>query len=717
MEPDNQDWKGKRSFSFYLLCSMILLILCIVGFLTVNDYFYTKDNFDRESHLLQVQTEQNIRGALSYKDATSGHFDNILNDRMEQGLRSLVQEYERAGRNPEMMNLTGIRNELGPEYDIYIIDDSGVIIRTTYNPELGMDFKTIPSFYQYLTKIRGREGFFPDRIVREMKGDGKFRKYAYMPTPDHQYILELGLQGDNLMVITPASDEQSTIARITAVNPYIENFRVFNAVGRKTDDNSVPEEPALSAVKEVIRTRTDLEIPDPGNARIIRYVLVDLYNEQYGSDTSRIVEITYSTRVIDQALARLLLFHLIVGIFAIILGCTLALFISRWVTRPIEEIVSDADSIARGNLDHHIRPMDNSDFAVLGTSINSMVDSLNSASRKMKDDAIFQKEMITQLPVGIFIKTAGEGRYVFWNDACAGLYRLPAKDALGKTDRELFPEELIATIEKEDRQIFLNRSEIKNKIISNKYLGDRIIHMIIVPIFDSGGVPLYILGISKDVSHENINLKMDLLFSITRQDILENLAVIMSHLERAQLKNTHDDMQNFFNKTIGSIESIRNQIAYMRALQELGLVSPKWQQVRQAFYDAVRLLPDNNLTIRAEVGDLEIFADPLLPRVFFTLLDNSVRNGGKKLSSASLSLRRENRSLVIVYEDDGYGIPAPDKEKVFSTGYDGDSWHGLYLVREILGFTRITIREKGIFGSGVRFEIEVPEDKFRSAPY
>lgn len=716
MEPETQDWKTKRSFSFYLLCSMIVLVLCIVGFLTINDYLYTKDNFDRESHLLQVQTEQNIRGSLLYKDATSSLFDTILNAKMKEGLTSLVREYEQTGRSPGLMNISRIKEELGPDYDVYIIDESGIIIRTTYGPELGMDFRTIPSFYQYLTKIRKQEGFFPDRIVREFKGAGKFRKYAYMPTPDHAYILELGLQGDNLMPISPAADEQGTIAQITSVNPYIGSFRVFNSVGRKTDDNTIPEEPALTYISTAIRTRSDVEIPDPEHARIIRYIFVDLHNDQYGSDTSRIVEITYSTQVIDDALARLLLFHLLVAVFAILSGCLLALYISRRVTRPIQEIVSDADRIAHGNLAHHIRAMDNSEFAVLGTSINTMVDSLNSVSRKVKDDAIFQKEMITQLPVGIFIKTAGDGRYVFWNDACAELFHLAAPLVLGKTDRELFPADIVVTIEKEDRQIFLNRSEVKNKIISNNYLGGRIIHMIIVPIFDSDGTPQYTLGISKDVSHENINLKMDLLFSITRQDILDNLAVIMSHLERAQLKNTHDDMQKFFNKTIGSIESIRNQIAYMRALQELGLVSPKWQSVRQAFFDAVKLLPDNCLEIRASVDRAEIFADPLLPRVFYTLLENSLRNGGANISVISLTLRRENNALTIVYEDNGPGIPAPEKENLFGTGYDEGSWQGLFLVKELLGFTRITIRESGICGSGVRFEIRVPEDKFRFVP-
>ena len=154
--------------------------------------------------------------------------------------------------------------------------------------------------------------------------------------------------------------------------------------------------------------------------------------DRYGSDTSRIVEITYSTRMIDDALARLLLFHLLVAVFAILLGCLLALFISRRVTRPIQEIVSDADSIARGNLDHHIRAMENSEFAVLGTSINTMVDSLHSASRKMKDDAIFQKEMITRLPVGIFIKTAEDGQVCFLERCLRGSFPSCSTGRAGK---------------------------------------------------------------------------------------------------------------------------------------------------------------------------------------------------------------------------------------------------------------------------------------------
>ncbi len=716
MDDQLPEKKKTHSFSRYLLFFMVILILCIVGFLAINDYLYAKDSFDRERYLLQVQTEQNVHEAILFKDTTANLFDAVLNEKMETGLRKIEAEYERAGMNPDRMNLSSVRDGLGQDYDIYLINESGIITHTTYLPELGTDFRTVPYFFDYLSRIRIQDGFFPDRVVRELKGEGKFRKFAYMPTPDHRFILELGLSGQNVAIVTEERDDRGTVGRVAEVNPYIEQVRVFNSMGRRTDNNTLPEEPALTSVKEAIRTRADVEISDPGTSRTIRYIFIDLKQDRYGSDPSRVVEITYSTRSIRDALDRLLLFHLMAAVLAIVLGSLLAVFISRRVTRPIQDIVSDANAIAGGDLDHHIRDTETEEFAVLGTSINTMVDSLQEASKKMRDDAIFQKEMIHRLPVGIFIKEAGTGRYVFWNDACSELFRMPASDVLGKTDKDLFTENLVASITKEDAQLFQSRGEVRTKVVSTRYLGDRIIHLIIVPIFGSGGTPQYILGISRDVSHENINLKMDLLFSLTRQDILDNLSVIMNHLERAQLKHTHNDIQKFFDKTLGSIESIRNQITYMRGLQERGLVSPGWQPVREAFSDALKLLPEHSLDIRADVGSVELFADPLLPRVFFVLLDNSIRNGGSQLTSIRLSARVEGENLKIVYEDNGPGIPVPDKEKIFETGYDEGSHKGFFLAKELLGFTRIRIRETGVPGSGVRFEIDVPPDKFRFTP-
>lgn len=707
--------KPNRSFSVYLLIFMVVLVIGIVGLLTINAYIYTEDNFSRESRNLQSQTERNVEEAIRLTDTASNILDDRLNDQMEEGLTSVRQEYERVGGDPARMDLSSLQSRLGEGFDIYIIDENGVIVQTTYPPELGEDFRSIPYFYTYLTKIRNSGGFFPDRVVHELLGTGQYRKYAYMPTPDHRYVLELGLGGTSFDQVNRKLDDHKNIHNIVMANPYVEDFTVFNTMGLRADNNSRPAEPVAGYLKQAISNRSTLEVADPEHHRTIRFLFIDMKDELYGSDPSRIVMITYNTRLIQEGLDRLILYHSLVALAAIAIGCIAAFFLSRLVARPIQAIVADVDIIARGNLNHRIGRTQNAEFAVLEQSINRMVDSLKSAFQKMKDDEIFQQEMIDQLPVAIFIKRADNGRYVYWNKTSETLFAIPANRVIGRTDADLFPAAMVEAIKKENLELFLNRSEVRNKIISNKHLGGRIIHMIIVPVFDSHGTPQYVLGISEDVSHQNINLKMDLLFSITRHDILDNLAVIMSHLERAQLLNSHDEMQQFFDRTIGSIESIRNQIAYMRGLQETGLVSPKWQDVGLAFGDAVRLLPENHAEIRVEAMNVEVYADPLLPRVFYTILENSLKNGGPAPARPHimLSAHEDGGDLVITFTNDHYWIPDAEKERIFDVGYDGGPVRGMFLIRELLAFTGIAIRETGERGTGTRFEIRVPSGKFR----
>ncbi|MCK9580953.1 MAG: PAS domain-containing protein [Methanoregula sp.] len=711
-EKNNHAPQG-HSFSQFILLCMVVLVLCVVAFLTVSDYLYTKNNFDREEHLLQIQTEQNIEEAIRFKDALWNTYDASLNQQMRQGLGLVSDEYERAGGDPARMDLTAVKTRMGDDIDIYIIDESGVIIYTTYAPELGMDFKTIPSFYKYLSRIRTADGFFPDRIVNELMGEGKFRKYAYQPTVDHKYILELGLTGQTFENVNEKILVNDNIDTIVAVNPYIEGYRIFNMLGRQSEDNRQPEPAVQEILMDVIITRSTVEVHDQEHSLTRRYLYIDLEDETYGSDPSRIVEVTYSEDLIQEYLNQLLLYHLLTGAAAILIGCIIAFFLSRWITRPVQEIVSDIEIISHGDLDHRIRPTENREFTLLENSINTMVDSLRQALLKMQDDEIFKKEMIDQLPVGVFIKRVDSGHYIFWNRTCERMFAMPAAMILGKTDRDVFPAAVASEIENEDLQIIRNPRKVKSKVEDSRLPGGGVIHMITVPILDSNGTLQFIVGICEDVSHANINLKMDLLFSLTRHDILDNLSVIMNHLERAQLIDTHDEMQTFFEKTIGSISSIRNQISSMRALQDMGLVSPAWQSVQKVMDDALGLLPLHQVTIQLDIDGVEIYADPLLPRVFSLLLENSFKSGGSALSIIMMSAQIRGDTLHIIYQDDSMGVPDTDKENIFEIGYSGTTLRGLFLIRELLGYTGIIIREIGIFGKGAIFDILVPRDKFR----
>ncbi|MGD0533828.1 MAG: PAS domain-containing protein [Methanoregula sp.] len=692
---------------------MVVLVVCLVGLMTVYDYINLKSSIDNEFSSLQNQTEDSIAAALRLDDTATTIMDDQLNRQMISGFDVLFAEYNRSGGNPAAMNLEKVKKTLGEGYDIYVINESGVIVYTTYPPEQNEDFRKIPYFYEYLTKVRQSQGFFPDRVVHESLDTGKYRKYAYQATPDHQYVMELGYASPSFNETTLKMDDMNNIAESASFNPYIDQYSVFDMMGHNTSDDSLPDNRTESYVLQVIANRQTLQTDDPMNHREIRYLFVDMKNPRYGSDMSRIVEITYNTGRVQDALNHLVFIHLLFGGCALLIGCILAYAFSRQMNRPIVKIAHDADIIASGDFEHRIGTTQAREFVILEKSINTMVDSLKAATQRLKDDEIFRRDLIDQMPVGIFLKKMDTGRYVFWNRASEEIFERPATDVIGKSDEEIFPAAMAAQIKGEDAEALASRVEIKYKKITTKMHGDRVIHMIVVPIYDSKRSVRYMLGIAEDVTDEAMTLKKDLIFSITRSDILDQLAIIMTYLERAQLKTTKDDMQMFFDKTIGSVESIKNQIAYVGALQDPGLITPRWQSVHQAFAEAIQMLPEHSVDIKADIGDTEIFADPLLPRIFFSLLSLSFRRDGSTLSKIQMTTQRRGESLILVYEDDSKGIPTREKERIFEFGYCHENIVSLFLTRELLGFTGITITETGEPGRGARFEIVVPKGRFR----
>ncbi|HWS21139.1 MAG TPA: ATP-binding protein [Methanoregula sp.] len=703
-----------RSFFFSLLIAMLVLVIIVLGLHSVNDYNNTKQMFEKNSRHLKAQTEQDILITIKLTDQSYDLYDSSLNEQMHSGFKVVLAEYERSGRDPSAMNLTGIKKELGDQFDVYIINESGIIEFTTYEPELGLDFKTVPYFFAYLTRIRNSEGFFPDRIVGEQKGGGKLRKFAYMPTPDHRYVLELGFAKSTFQSELSVVDYREAIDLIASSNPYIERIRIFNTMGKIVDNTSeVVDDPTKVILEKVIQQRKDMTITIPENRQSVKYLFLDLKKEQYGSDASRIVEITYNDAILERAYEGHIQDLLFIAVLTLVIGICIAFLLSWYLSKPISQIVKDINRISGGDLDWKISPTNVAEFHELENSINTMVASLSDSIKEVKEGEILRREMIEQLPVAVFMKSVKDRKYLFWNKASEQIFNLRATEVIGRTDLELFSQKMVSTIEKEDSEARLNQLSISNKKITDKVRGQRIIHMIIVPIFDSTNSLQYILGIGEDVTEETLSMKIDLLFSITRRDILDQLSNIVNYLERAQLKTTREAMQTFFDKTLQSIESIRNQMSFVRSLQEIGITSPIWQPVKKVFWEAVMLFPSSTLDIRADMDDIELYADPLLPRVFYNLLSNSIHHGDYQLTKIRLYAQETGESLLLIYEDNGKGIPLDEKEKIFEFGFGTGTGFGLFLIRELLGYTGITIHETGEPGKGAKFEIVIPKGKFR----
>jgi PAS domain S-box-containing protein len=208
------------------------------------------------------------------------------------------------------------------------------------------------------------------------------------------------------------------------------------------------------------------------------------------------------------------------------------------------------------------------------------------------------------------------------------------------------------------------------------------------------------------------NNKLVLLASITRHDILNQMTALAAYLELVKEKAPVAAGSGHLD-TMGKIlEVIRLQLEFTRDYQDLGVKEPVWQNIATVFTRAAESFTEKNLTFRCETKNMEIYADPLIGRVFYNLIDNSIRHGGH-VSEIRLSAEKADPDLILIYGDNGTGVFHAEKEKIFFKGFGKHTGLGMFLVREILSITGITIRETGVHGQGVRFEIRVPSGKFR----
>ena len=207
--------------------------------------------------------------------------------------------------------------------------------------------------------------------------------------------------------------------------------------------------------------------------------------------------------------------------------------------------------------------------------------------------------------------------------------------------------------------------------------------------------------------------KLNLLSSITRHDINNQLTVLMGYLTILKNKQPDATHNEYFLKVSTAAERISAMIRFTKEYEEIGVHAPAWQDCRTLVNNAAKQAPLGKINVTNDLSaGIEVSADPLIVKVFYNLMDNAVRYGGKITTIRFSALERDGNE-VIVCEDDGVGVAAAEKEKIFEPGFGKNTGLGLALSREVLDITGITIEETGEPGKGARFEMTVPKDAWR----
>ena len=201
--------------------------------------------------------------------------------------------------------------------------------------------------------------------------------------------------------------------------------------------------------------------------------------------------------------------------------------------------------------------------------------------------------------------------------------------------------------------------------------------------------------------------KLQIVGSVTRHDVLNQLTAVIGFNELLRMMVQDPKLKNYIEKEKLAIDQIQRQFRYAKDYQNIAVDPPRWQNIRNLASIVGEDCELHGVRVVADTGDAAILADPLLEKMFQYLFENALCHG-EKVTEIRISLVVTDPGGMLLVENNGAGIPEEEKSRIFERGYGSGTGWGLFLAREILAVTGMTITETGDPEQGVRFEITLP---------
>lgn len=246
------------------------------------------------------------------------------------------------------------------------------------------------------------------------------------------------------------------------------------------------------------------------------------------------------------------------------------------------------------------------------------------------------------------------------------------------------------------------------------------IELTAAPIKDENGVSIAFIDIIRDIrdrvqtedklmeAHRKLELaneKLLVVGGIVRHDIANKICTLNMN---AYLAKKRGSIEQLLEATAIVSAQVNKILSFSKDYEMLGKEELHFVDAGRVFNEVLTRLPGLDLQVVNECCGLEVLADSLLKELFYNLVDNTLKYG-KTSSQIRLSYCQGNDHFKLVYEDDGVGIPADMKPKLFTKGFGKGSGLGLYLIKKTLEVYGWQIQETGTEGKSARFEITIPQ--------
>ena len=242
------------------------------------------------------------------------------------------------------------------------------------------------------------------------------------------------------------------------------------------------------------------------------------------------------------------------------------------------------------------------------------------------------------------------------------------------------------------------------------------------PLYDSKGTVIGAIESIRDATERKkletevrqAGKKLGLLHELTTHDILSQLTALLGYLELSKAQLAGHDAIGYIDRSIFTANRIHTLIGFSRYYHDLGETEPAWHNISEL---CMRAASDRGeVSVTGPPGNFEVYADPLLGKVFGILFNKAICRG-RHVTAITMACTADpgGDGITIAIEDDGDVAAGGPGDTIARDGKRTDADICFILARDILQITGMTIQKTVTGDAGARFEIHVPTGCYRFA--
>lgn len=414
------------------------------------------------------------------------------------------------------------------------------------------------------------------------------------------------------------------------------------------------------------------------------------------------------------------------GLVIVVLSSLVSLWISRRISRPIEQMRRGASLFAAGELTHRLVPPDTAELAGLANALNLMAGELAQRIQSVVRQRNETEAVLASMVEGVVALDPRE-RILHLNEAAARLLDAAPEALQGRTIQEVVRNRELHRMVRET----LSRGETGDRDITLHQASERVLSTRCTPLLDAVGQRMGALLVMNDVTQLRRleTMRSDFAANVSHE-IKTPLTAIQGFVETLAQGSVDDpkEAQRFLEiiqKHVQRLVVIIDDLMQLACLERGGQMDRAQLRaidIKALLSTAVQLcqFQAEEKQIAVEVtcpeGLVARMDGPLMEQAVVNLLDNAIKYSPGN-SRVTVWAEASERQIRIYFKDQGIGIARKHLPRLFERFYRvdkarsrrvGGTGLGLAIVKHIVQAHGGQVAVESEQGQGSVFTITIP---------